>query len=158
LQEPSSNVLKLKTLQNDFNLAMKDYETTYANYVSVKNDNNSGNELSSNDKEKMVSLLQILNNKLLTITNSISQEIDNTSTFVSSEIYIKDQQKDALQSLYSKLLEERKTIDNMLKEYDGLDQQYNDNSIYIQTANLRYMIFFILSMIILYYIVKTLYL
>jgi len=143
-----SPVLKLQLLQNEFDLVMKQYETTYMNYIS---DNSSA-------KDEIISTMQILNNKLLSITNQISQEIDDSSGLVSLEINVKNKQKDKLQNVYSQLMDERKKIDNMLNEYDSLDKKYVDNSTYVQTANYQFMFFFLVTLILIYYIIKMLHL
>lgn len=101
--------------------------------------------------------IQRLNQQLLDIINQINNETVNSVPQAQTEIALKNEQKQQLQKVYAKLQQERMQIENVLKEYEMLDQKYVDNSIYVEQTNTQYMLWLIFAVIIILVTIKNIF-
>jgi hypothetical protein len=105
-------------------------------------------------------LTQSINNinQLNIRLTDLNQKIEKTLTEIvpeeQAQIEEKDSKRKKMQDVYQQLIVDRKNIDDMLKEYRMLDQQYSDNSIYVQQTNTAYILWFIFAIIIVFFTLK----
>jgi hypothetical protein len=105
-------------------------------------------------------LTQSINNinQLNIRLTDLNQKIEKTLTEIvpeeQAQIEEKDSKRKKMQDVYQQLIVDRKNIDDMLKEYRMLDQQYADNSIYVQQTNTAYILWFVFAIIIVFFTLK----
>ena len=69
----------------------------------------------------------------------------------------KNAKKDSIQVIYNQLLADRHNIDDMVKEYQMINQQYVDNSLYVVQANSSYTLWLIFALVIIFFTIKLMF-
>jgi len=84
-------------------------------------------------------LLQSLNARLIQINNKIKKEIDNVYPISQADILLKNKKQAELIKYYSALVDEQTNLENTLRDYETIEEQYNNNFVNTvsQSANLR---------------------
>lgn len=100
------------------------------------------------------SILQMLNQKLLTLNEEISTLSSSISPEVQNVIQQKNVKKQILENQYQMLTQERNKIKEMTREYESVNQSYNDTYTYVEQQNSQYIFYFFLTMIVLFYTFK----
>lgn len=95
-----------------------------------------------------------LNDRLTILNKKIEKTLKEIVPVQQAEVEEKNTKQSQLQKVYEQLLADRINIDEMLKESKMLDQQYNDNSIYVEQANSAYILWFIFAIIVIFYTLK----
>lgn len=98
--------------------------------------------------------VQALNQQLIDLNGQISNLIDTTQPIEQAELNAKNNQKGQLNNVYQILLDERRKIDKLQKEYKDITQRYDDNSIYVTQTSALFLIWFLILIIILVFTVK----
>jgi hypothetical protein len=98
--------------------------------------------------------VQALNQQLIDLNGQISNLIDTTQPIEQAELNAKNNQKGQLNNVYQILLDERRKIDKLQKEYKDITQRYDDNSIYVTQTSALFLIWFLILVIILVFTVK----
>jgi hypothetical protein len=98
--------------------------------------------------------VQQLNDKLTDLNLKIGEALNKIIPEVKEQMNEKAEKQGTLQAVYSQLLQDRKNIDGMIKEYRMIDQQYKDNTIYIDQAHSANMLWFIFAIIIILFTLK----
>jgi len=150
--EFSSSVLNLENLEMEFNLLMKQYEQAKLNYLSDLNSPSPKPIEIFKDKK----LMDRLNKKLIIVSHKIQKELKNNKPVTSEENKELEEQHQNLVNSYAILIAERERIDNILKDYYYLDQEYEDNMLQLNSNNSRYLLWFALATVVITYLIKTL--
>lgn len=95
-----------------------------------------------------------LNDRLTDLNQKIEKTLSEIVPEQEEQIKEKNLKHERMQKVYQQLVADRKNIDEMLKEYKMLDQQYSDNSIYVQQTNTAYILWFIFAIIIVFFTLK----
>jgi hypothetical protein len=106
------------------------------------------------DLTQNINNIKQLNDRLTTLNEKIEETLKGIVPVQQAEIEEKNTKQSQLQKVYEQLLADRRNIDDMLKEYRMLDQQYSDNSIYVQQTNTAYILWFIFAIIIVFFTLK----
>jgi hypothetical protein len=95
-----------------------------------------------------------LNNRLTDLNQKIEKTLTEIIPEEQSQIEDKNSKQTQLKKVYQQLLADRKNIEQMLKEYKMLDQQYADNSIYVEQNSTAYMLWFIFAILVVFFTLK----
>jgi hypothetical protein len=106
------------------------------------------------DISQNVNNIQKLNDRLTELNKKIENILTEIIPQHQQEIDEKNAKQTSLQTVYQELLADRQNIDEMIKEYKMIDQQYADNSIYVEQANSSHILWFIFAAIIVFYTLK----
>ena len=101
--------------------------------------------------------VQALNLQLTSLNEEMNTLLMSTETTLGQETISKNIQKEQLASIYSSLVSERQKIAKMNQDYQNTTQQYNDNSLITNTANTYYLIWTLITIIIVLITVKYLF-
>jgi lipopolysaccharide export LptBFGC system permease protein LptF len=101
-----------------------------------------------------VNNIKQLNDRLTELNQKIEKTLGEIVPEQHQQVDEKNAKQSQLQTVYKQLLEDRKNIDEMLKEYRMLDQQYDDNSIYTQQTNSAYILWFVFAILIVFFTLK----
>ena len=112
-------------------------------------------------KYKMISLKE-LNSKLLTLNEKIIDKInkrennkmENNYEKIESYNNLQDINNRKLEDYYNVLSKHKKEIAEQLNEYEDIEQQYDNSSIYVKQQHWTYNIYAILALILLFITVK----
>jgi hypothetical protein len=95
-----------------------------------------------------------LNDRLTDLNQKIEKTLEEIVPEHSAQVDEKNSKRQKMQHVYQQLIVDRKNIDDMLKEYRMLDQQYSDNSIYVQQTNSAYILWFIFAVLVVFFTLK----
>jgi hypothetical protein len=95
-----------------------------------------------------------LDNRLTDLNQKIEKTLAEIVPEQEAQVEEKNAKKIRLQEVYQQLMVDRQNINEMLKEYRMLEQQYADNSIYVQQTNTAYILWFIFAIIIVFFTLK----
>lgn len=82
-----------------------------------------------------LSVMKYLNDRLLTLNKQITDELQNINPEVRQQYEEKNQKQQELNTSYNKLLEQKIELDKQLQEYYSIDQEENNQSIYVNQQN-----------------------
>jgi len=83
-------------------------------------------------------VMKTLNDRLLEINNQITNALQSINPEVEEEYEEKNRKKKELNSSYNQLLEQKIEIDKQLQEYYSIQQEYDNQSIYVNQQNVSY--------------------
>ena len=106
------------------------------------------------DVTQNVNNIKQLNDRLTILNEKIEKTLKEIVPVQQAEVEEKNTKQSQLQKVYEQLLADRRNIDEMMRESKMLDQQYNDNSIYVEQANSAYILWFIFAIIVIFYTLK----
>ena len=98
--------------------------------------------------------LQMLNNKLINLNQQIISTLNDVMPIVEDENDQKNIKKDEMNEIYNQLLMEKHNIYNLLQEYETVNQQYTNNTLYVRQTNATYIIWSIIAIMIVIITVK----
>jgi len=134
-----SSILKLETLKTQFSLAMKQYKTSYSNYIISKTPEN-------------LRQVNALNDQLITLHSQML----NTLKDVNPAYYsVSDKTKVQLNNLNNinfNLHKEKRKINKLLDEYNTLDHLQTDTELKIESQYMYYKILLIISLVLIFFI------
>jgi len=99
-------------------------------------------------------VLQMLNKKLIDLNHQMSEILNSTTESANQDISAKNIKKGQLASIYDTLMTERQNIDKLVIDSTFLDQKYEDNSIYVTQSNTLYIMWTIITIIIIMTTIK----
>ena len=106
------------------------------------------------DVTQNVNNIKQLNDRLTILNEKIEKTLKEIVPVQQAEVEEKNTKQSQLQKVYEQLLADRRNIDEMMRESKMLDQQYNDNSIYVEQANSAYILWFIFAVIVAFFTLK----
>jgi len=98
--------------------------------------------------------VQQLNDKLTELNLKIGEALNKAIPEVRLQMNEKAEKQDTLQSVYSQLLIDRKNIDSMLKEYQMIEQQYDDKTIYVEQNHSAHILWIIIAILVIIFTLK----
>jgi len=109
------------------------------------------------DLAQNVNNIQQLNNKLTDLNKKIEVVLNNIVPEQQQQVNEKNAQKNSLQKIYQQLLDDRINIDAMIKEYNTINEQYKDDTIYVEQTNSAYILWVIFTIIVIIFTIKFLF-
>jgi len=106
------------------------------------------------DVTQSINNINQLNNRLTDLNDKIEKTLEEIVPEQDAQIEEKNNKRKKMQDVYQQLVADRKNIDEMLKEYKMLDQQYSDNSVYVEQTNSAYILWFIFAVIVVFFTLK----
>ena len=104
--------------------------------------------------KQSINVLKNLNQKLLDTNSTINQELNNLYPIAQEEIDEKNKKQQQLNKSYSSLLKEQKEIEKMLQVYETLEEELDNNIIYVNQQNSSLKFWLLFALILLAFIVK----
>lgn len=101
-----------------------------------------------------INVLKNLNQKLLNTNSLINQELNNLYPIAQEEIAAKNLKHAQLKKSYAALLKEQIEIEEMLKVYQTLEEELDNNIIYVDQQNSSFKFWLLFALILLAIIVK----
>lgn len=99
-------------------------------------------------------VLQNLNQKLININNKINKTLNKIYPIAQQDIDLKNKKQEKLEKYYSILLNEQIELEKTLREYETLEQQYNNNFLNTVSQNTSLRLWSVISLIILVITIK----
>ena len=150
---------KLIVLTNQYNDVLLQYQTTLDQYIQLLNSNvNSGNTLTdsktSEEIQNYQKQLQNLNNQLIYINNQIIVVINESSN--KYEYNVKENVKihKILGKNYSSLIKERRDVDEVINQYNSLQQEVDNTDYYTTESYSRYILLLAITIILFFLLFK----
>lgn len=106
------------------------------------------------DITQNVNTIKQLNDRLTELNKKIEKTLSETVPEQQAQVEEKNEKQAQLQKVYQQLLADRRNIDEMIKEYRMLDQQYSDNSIYVEQTNTAYILWFVFAILVIFFTLK----
>jgi hypothetical protein len=101
-----------------------------------------------------LSVMKTLNDRLLEINNQITSELQSINPQVQEQYEEKNQKHQELSSSYNNLLEQKIEIDKQLQEYYSIDQEENNQAIYVNQQNVSYRFWVLITCLVLLITIK----
>lgn len=101
-----------------------------------------------------INVLKNLNQKLLNTNSMINQELNNLYPIAQEEIDAKNQKHKELKKSYASLLKEQLEIEQTLKAYQTLEEELDNNIIYVNQQNSTLKFWLLFALILLAIIIK----
>jgi hypothetical protein len=95
------------------------------------------------DLAQNVNNIQQLNSKLTNLNKQIEDVLNTIVPEQQKEVNQKNNQQKSLQKIYQQLLDDRKNIDAMIKEYNSINEQYKNDTILVDQSNSAYILWII---------------
>jgi hypothetical protein len=96
-----------------------------------------------------LSVMKTLNERLLEINNQITSELQSINPQVKEQYEEKNQKHQELSSSYNHLLEQKIEIDKQLQEYYSIEQEENNQSIFVIQQNVSYRFWVLITCLVL---------
>ena len=123
----------------------------------LKNDPTQGSDYAIVKRLKYeMSTLKTLNSKLLKLNEDITNEIKKNDSSVENYENIGDIKEDELRKYREILIQHRDEIKNQLNDYEDIEAEYNNSSLYVKQQHWMYNIFALVSLIIVFITIKKL--
>jgi hypothetical protein len=106
------------------------------------------------DVTQNINTIKQLNDKLTDLNQKIEKTLSEIVPEQDAQVEEKNTKQTELQKVYQQLLVDRRNIDEMIKEYRMLNQEYDDNSIYVEQANSAYILWFVFAILIIFFTLK----
>ena len=100
-------------------------------------------------------LLKNLNQKLIDINKRISNKLNIMYPLAKEDANLKNQKQQELNQYYASLLKEKTELDIMLKDYQTLEEELNNNTLYVNQQNASLRIWVFLAFILLVITIKN---
>lgn len=101
-----------------------------------------------------LSVMKTLNDRLLQINKEISDALQSINPEVREQYEEKNQKHQELNSSYNQLLEQKIEIDKQLQEYYSIDQEENNQAIYVNQQNVSYRFWVLITCLVLLITIK----
>jgi hypothetical protein len=106
------------------------------------------------DVTQNINTIKQLNDRLTDLNKKIEKTLSEIVPEQQAQVEDKNAKQTRLQKVYQQLLIDRQNIDEMIKESRMLDQQYSDNSIYVEQSNSAFILWFIFAILVIFYTIK----
>lgn len=118
-------------------------------------DENGGSDYALVKKLKYeMTLLKALNSKLLELNDKIINKIKTRDTIINSRIEPYENRSQQFQDYHQVLLKHKKEIEKQLNDYEDIESEFNNSSLYVKQQHWSYNIYAILSIIIIFITIK----
>ena len=94
-----------------------------------------------------ISNLQMLNQTLMNINDKINSTINNIEPVAQKEQELTQQKRKELKKTYDYLMQERRNIDNMLRNNYSINQQIQNNSLQVAQSDIQYIMWTFIALI-----------
>ena len=101
-----------------------------------------------------MTMLKSLNSKLITLNEQITDKIKNVDPQVAVYQTTKENNSKQLKDYYDVLLRHRDEITEQLNDYENVESQYDNSSIYVKQQHWSYNIYALLSLIVIFFTIK----
>lgn len=105
-------------------------------------------------KENLI-LLKNLNQQLMDLNKRISNKLNMIYPLAKEETSSKNEKQNELTQSYSSLVKEKTELENVLNEYETLEETLNNNTLYVNQKNLSLRMWVIIAIILLVITFKT---
>lgn len=89
-------------------------------------------------QKEALSVMKYLNEQLLTLNKEITNELQNINPEVRQQYEEKNQKQQELNTSYNKLLEQKIELDKQLQEYNSIQEEESNQSIYVNQQNVSF--------------------
>ncbi len=103
-----------------------------------------------------LSVMKTLNERLLDINKQITTSLQSINPEVREEYEQKNQKQQELNSSYNQLLEQKIEIDKQLQEYYSIEQEENNQSLYVNQQNVSFRFWTLITCLVLLITIKRL--
>lgn len=107
-----------------------------------------------NEAQYLIKIIDDLNTQLTTTNQSIQDINANTEPIYNQDIQVKTSQDQKLTSDYNMLLEERKEIENMIRQYEKLDKKDTQTSLSTNQNYYSYLVLIVFALLIVYMLIS----
>jgi hypothetical protein len=104
-----------------------------------------------------LSVMKYLNERLLNLNNQIKDELQNIKPEVSQQYEEKNQKQQELNVSYNKLLEQKIELDKQLQDYYSVEQEENNQSIYVTQQNVSFRFWSLITALVLLVTIKRMF-
>lgn len=104
-----------------------------------------------------LSVMKYLNERLLTLNQQIANELQNINPEVRQQYEEKNQKQQELNQSYNKLLEQKIELDKQLQEYYSIDQEENNQSIYVTQQNVSFRFWVLITALVVLITIKRIF-
>lgn len=104
-----------------------------------------------------LSVMKYLNNRLLEINEQISSELQSINPEVRQQYEEKNKTQKELSSSYKKLLEQKIELDKQLQDYYGVDQEENNQTIYVGQQNVSFRFWTLITCLVILITIKRMF-
>lgn len=94
-------------------------------------------------------ILQNLNARLISINNQLSSEIENVYPIAKEDVAKTKEKQQELAKYYGNLLKEQQMIDNLIREYHSVEEEYNNQSLYVNQQNMVLKVWVLIALLVL---------
>jgi len=103
-----------------------------------------------------LSILKRLNEKLIYINMQINNELDKIYPIVEEDIRLKNKKQKQLKNYYGVLLDEKIKLEKTLREYETIEEQYENNFLSVVSQNSSLRVWTLISLIVFFITFKNL--
>jgi uncharacterized membrane protein len=132
---------------------VKRYCWTRTGDIGISAGTNSDYALITQQKAAL-SVMKTLNERLLEINNQITSELQSINPQVQEQYEEKNQKQQELSSSYNNLLEQKIEIDKQLREYYSIEQEENNQAMYVNQQNVSYRFWVLITCLVLLITIK----
>jgi hypothetical protein len=100
--------------------------------------------------------MKYLNNKLLDLNKEINEQIANIQPDINNEYNMNNQYQSDLETNYEKLLEQNIEVQKQLEEYYSIDEEEENQKLFVNQQNGTYKIWIIITGLVLIFTIKKL--
>jgi chromosome segregation ATPase len=104
-----------------------------------------------------MSIMKYLNKRLLNLNEEIQYELNKIQPEIKEQYEAKHKKQKQLQNSYDKLLEHKIKIDEELEEYNSIEQDENNQILFVNQQSLSYKLWVVLACLILFVTIKQMY-
>jgi len=104
-----------------------------------------------------LSIMKYLNERLLTLNKEIAEQLQNINPEVRQQYEDKNKKQQELNASYNKLLEQKIELDKQLQEYYSVEQEENNQSIYVSQQNISYRFWVLITALVILITIKRIF-
>ncbi len=101
-----------------------------------------------------LSIMKTLNERLLDINKEINDALQNINPEVKEQYEEKNQKQQLLNSSYNQLLQQKTEINKQLQEYYSIEQEENNQSLYVIQQNMSFRLWVLIACLVLLITIK----
>lgn len=94
-------------------------------------------------------ILQSLNARLIGINHELSSEIENIYPIAKEDVAKTKEKQQELAKYYGNLLKEQQMIEQLIREYRSVEEEYNNQSLYVNQQNIVLKIWVLIALLVL---------
>jgi len=108
-------------------------------------------------QKEALSTMKYLNQRLLDLNREITNELQNINPEVKQQYAEKKIRQEQLHSSYDKLLEQNKSLEDDLKEYYSIEQEENNQSLFVNQQNMFLKFWVLITFIVVFITIKQIF-